>query len=218
MPFTQEQFFAVFREYNVAVWPVQWILNVLAILAIAVAAQGKRARVVNAILAGLWAWMGVAYHLAFFAEVNPAAVWFGIGFLVEAALFLWLGVVRPRIRFETTRDFRGLLGLTMITYGLVLYPAVGYLLGRRYPSTPTFGLPCPTTIFTFGLLLWAVPPVPLPIVVIPALWSLLGFSAAMSFSMTEDYGLLIAGVLAAGFIFSLRVRRIRTPRGGFADW
>jgi hypothetical protein len=31
LPFTQEQFFEIFPAYNVAVWPAQFVLNVLAI-------------------------------------------------------------------------------------------------------------------------------------------------------------------------------------------
>jgi len=213
MPFTQEQFLGVFRDYNVAVWPVQWILNLLAVVAIGLAARGQHPRVVVLILAGLWAWMGTAYHLAFFATVNRAAVWFGAAFLVEALLLLWQEVVRQSIRFEARRNLRTLLGVVLLTYALLLYPLLGYLLGRRYPSMPTFGLPCPTTILTFGLFLWAVPPLPLSVVAIPAPWSLLGFSAAMSLSVTEDYGLLIAGVLATVFIAA--ARRSHRVSGGY---
>ncbi|WP_339379209.1 DUF6064 family protein [aff. Roholtiella sp. LEGE 12411] len=35
-----------------------------------------------------------------------------------------------------------------------IYPLIGYSLERTFPSLPTFGIPCPTTIFTFGLLFW----------------------------------------------------------------
>ena len=209
MPFTQEQFFGVFRNYNLAVWPVQWLLNILAVIAIGLAARGRFARGVNLILAGFWAWMGIVYHLTFFATINRAAMLFGIAFLIEAALFLWQGTVRSRIHFRVGRNLRTLLGFVLMIYALLLYPALGYLLGRRYPSIPTFGLPCPTTIFTFGLLLWAVSPLPRSVLVIPSLWSLLGFSAAISLSVTEDYGLLIAGVLATVLIVATQpVRRV----------
>ncbi|WP_414541485.1 DUF6064 family protein [Nostoc sp. CCY0012] len=29
-----------------------------------------------------------------------------------------------------------------------MYPLIGYALGRIFPTSPTFGVPCPTTIFT----------------------------------------------------------------------
>jgi len=196
MPFSRAQFFEVFRDYNQAVWPLQWLLNLLAIVAIVLAVRGQSARLVSAILGGFWIWMGIAYHLSFFARVNRAAVVFGVLFITEGLLLLWIGVARRRLHFRVRTDSSGALGLTLITYAMLLYPALGYVIGRRYPDTPTFGLPCPTTIFTFGLLLWTVPPVPLRLLAIPAAWSLIGFSAARSLSMTEDYGLLIAAILA----------------------
>ena len=219
MPFTQEQFLGVFRDYNIAVWPAQWLLDLLAILALGLAARGKHARGVSLILALLWAWTAIVYHWTFFSRINGAAVWFGIAFLIQALVFVWFGVARRRIRFEARWNVRTLLGLVLIVYALLLYPALGYLLGRRYPSMPTFGLPCPTTIFTFGLLLWAVPPLPLSVIAVPALWSLLGFSAATSLGITEDYGLLIAALVAVPcFIHSIRLaRRADTHRAVTGD-
>jgi uncharacterized protein DUF6064 len=44
--------------------------------------------------------------------------------------------------------------------------------GHRYPEMPMFGVtPCPVTIFTFGLLLLTVRPVPRSLFVIPFVWS-----------------------------------------------
>jgi hypothetical protein len=39
-----------------------------------------------------WAWMGLVYHIGFFRFINPAALGFGIAFLVQAWLFLVWGV------------------------------------------------------------------------------------------------------------------------------
>jgi hypothetical protein len=82
-------------------------------------------------------------------------------------------------------------------YSFVIYPILGYLFGHVYPKNPTFGLPCPTTIFTFGLLLWTDKIVPKYVLVIPSIWSLIGFVAALFLGIKEDYGLLIAGVLGS---------------------
>ena len=61
---------------------------------------------------------------------------------------------------------------------------------------PTFGAPCPTTIFTLGLLLWAEPPVPRGAVVVPALWAGIGTVGAVVLGVPEDFGLTIAAVIA----------------------
>lgn len=202
VPFTAEQFLAVFGAYNRAVWPMQIVLYVVA-AAMAVLALRHRpnaGRWISGLLAFLWAWMGIVYHWGFFRSINPAALVFGALFVFQAGLFLFGGAIGSRLTFRARPDAFRVAGSVLIAYALLIYPVVGAVAGHPYPDGPIFGLPCPTTIFTFGLLLWADRPVPLWMVAIPALWSLLGASAAMSFGIVEDYLLPVAGVVASGMI------------------
>jgi hypothetical protein len=89
--------------------------------------------------------------------------------------------------------WRGVLGSIVILYGLLIYPILGHAIGHVYPGNPTFGAPCPTTIFTFGILLWSVG-LPRYVLIIPTLWSIIGFFAAVSLGIREDIGLLVAGL------------------------
>jgi hypothetical protein len=77
---------------------------------------------------------------------------------------------------------------------------LGYFLGHVYPHSPTFGAPCPTVIFTFGLLLWTDKKLPKYLLGIPLLWSLLGISAAVQWGVLEDVMLLISGLAATAMI------------------
>jgi hypothetical protein len=70
------------------------------------------------------------------------------------------------------------LGGLFVVYALVVYPLLGAALGHRFPAAPTFGLPCPTTLFTVGLLAFLRRPFPASVLVIPALWTVVGTSAA----------------------------------------
>lgn len=196
LPFTLEQFLEVFRRYNESVWPGQWLLLAAGIAAVALAMRGDRrsSRIVGALLAGLWLWMGIVYHLLFFRAINPAAVLFGVAFIVQGLLFAWLGAWRGRILLEPRRDAAGVAGGALIVYALAIYPLLGAALGHAYPASPTFGLPCPTTILTLGLLLWTRPGLPGVTYVVPLLWSAVGASAAVRLGMREDLGLLAAGV------------------------
>lgn len=198
MPFTTDQFFDVFRRYNEAVWPLQWVFVAAAVAAVAIAFRPRpqSARAVGALLAVLWLWMGAVYHLTFFRAINPAATAFGVLFLAQGALFAWFGVKQRRLAFQIRPDLVGVAGGVLIAYAIVVYPALGYLLGHRYPAAPTFGLPCPTTIFTFGLLLWTLAPMPRTLLVIPALWAAVGAVAAVQLGVPEDLGLPIAAVVA----------------------
>ena len=76
LPFTVDQFLEVFQRYNLAVWPVQWILGMLGLVAVSLALSRRRnaSRWVSGILALMWFWMAAAYHLAFFAIINRTAI------------------------------------------------------------------------------------------------------------------------------------------------
>ena len=116
MPFTIDDFLDVFRRYNEAVWPAQWILVLLALVAVVAALRGWHARVPPLILALLWLWIGTVYHLAYFRAINPAAVVFGGLFIVQAFVFLLLALRKPALTFTLRRDAGGLLGGLLIVF------------------------------------------------------------------------------------------------------
>ena len=197
IPFTIEQFFQIFENYNQAIYPIQFALILVAVTVIVLAASRKpsRNKIISGLLGLLWLWTGIVYHLIFFTAISPPAYLFGTLFIFQGLLFLYEGVARNRLSFYPSRRFDGILGAVFIAYALIVYPLIGYGLGRIFPSSPTFGTPCPTTIFTFGLLLWIDRKISLSLLIIPVLWSLVGTSAALSFGIKEDFGLLVAATI-----------------------
>jgi len=215
LPFTADQFLDVFRRYNLAVWPAQWVLVTAGVVAVllAVYARGNSGRLVSGILAALWLWMSLAYHLAFFASINRAAMFFAALFAVQAALFVWIVFRTPVISYRPKSLVSTILGAVLVGYALVIYPAISYAVGHRYPTAPTFGLPCPTTIFSLGLLVWAGTALPRRVLIVPLVWSAVGTSAAVSLGMVEDFGLLVSAI--AVVIWVPLGRRV-TPNAGTA--
>jgi hypothetical protein len=203
LPFTEEQFLNNFANYNTDVFPAQIFLYLLAGLAIYLVFSKKAnsGRLISGVLAFLWAWMGIVYHILYFSSINKLAYLFGFLFIAQAVLFLKYGVLDRKLSFRFSMDKYGLAGLAMILYGLIIYPVSGYFIGHVYPYQPTFGVPCPTTIFTFGLLLWISVKVPKQILAVPLLWSFVGFSAAFAFGILEDILLPVSGLLAVFLIW-----------------
>lgn len=210
LPFTVDQFLGVFRDYNHAVWPAQIVAYVLGVAAVLLVLKPIRrsSRIVGMILSAMWVWMGLVYHILFFSEINTAAYGFGAIFLVQGALFLRAAFGRQGLEFTFSASAYGIAGALLIAYALVIYPILGIAFGHAYPYAPVFGVaPCPTTIFTFGLLLWTKRGVSAWLVLIPALWAVIGFMAAVRLGVREDIGLLVAAVLSVGLL----MRRRRKP-------
>ncbi|MBI4183554.1 MAG: hypothetical protein HY521_06125 [Proteobacteria bacterium] len=203
LPFTADEFFSVFAAYNTATWPAPVAAYALGVLAVGLALHPfpPGGRAVSAILGLFWLWMGLVYHVGFFARINPAAYAFGGAFVAEGVLFLVVGTVRGRLAFRSRGDGYRFVGLALIAYAGVLYPLLGALAGHAYPRAPLFGVaPCPTTIFTFGTLLLAEGGVPRALLLVPTLWSLIGGSAAILLAVPEDLGLWVVGLLGTYMI------------------
>jgi hypothetical protein len=75
LPFTPDQFLAVFAAYNLAVWPAQLVAYLLSLGMVLALLRPTRwtHRIVGAGLGLMWVWTGVAYHALFFAPINKAA-------------------------------------------------------------------------------------------------------------------------------------------------
>jgi hypothetical protein len=214
LPFTVDEFFSVFAAYNNAIWPAQLLAYVLAAVALwtICTAHPWAGRVVATSLGALWVWNGLAYHLAFFAPINPAAYGFAALFVLQGLLFFGYGTVAGRLRFAGQIDWRGAFGIVLIAYAVVIYAALGYVLGHAWPNAPVFGVaPCPTTIFTFGVLMFAAGSLPVWLVVIPVVWAGVGGTAAVLLNVPEDLGLLVSGLLGAILLPSWAYGRARHP-------
>jgi hypothetical protein len=203
LPFSADQFFTVIRQYNEAVWPAQVLVLLMGLAAIALLLWKRSWSSVgiSGILALLWTWMGVVYHLAFFTSINPLAYVFGAVSLVGAAVFVWQGMLRRELEFVPRMDGKSLMGMVLMVFALLIYPAWSSIAGHAYPSLPTFGLPCPTTIFTIGMLAMAVRSKVRIALVVPTLWSLVGGQAAFLLDVPPDWGLVVAGFIALGLTF-----------------
>ena len=84
---------------------------------------------------------------------------------------------------------------------LVGVPGINAVQHSSVSRIPAFGVPCPTTIFTAGVLMLATPR-SWRLSIIPVMWSVIGGSAANLLGVRADYALPIAGIALA--IFSMQ--------------
>jgi len=202
-PFTLEDFLGVFSNYNQTVYPFQFIFYLLGftIVILLLNPITRSSRIISFILSFFWIWMGLVYFFTFFSVISPAAYLFGTIFLIEGILILNYGVYQEKLSFKFRRDRNGMTGLILVLFSLIGYPGLNYIFGHTYPASPTFGLPCPTTIFTLGILLQKDRKLPFLIYIIPLTWSLIGFTAVFKFGIIEDSALLISALLTLFLVF-----------------
>lgn len=129
LPFTPDQFFDVFAEYNrrlVAVAALWWIATI--VVALGRYDSATRAVRLSALLATLWMWNAVAYHAWLFTSINPAAWLFASLFASQSLLFA-VAAHRHWINYGVARGLRGALGASLVVYGMA-YPFLGSVSGH----------------------------------------------------------------------------------------
>ncbi|HPI20777.1 MAG TPA: DUF6064 family protein [Candidatus Kapabacteria bacterium] len=207
LPFSIEQFLNIFKIYNESIFPMQifgYLIGIICIILIFSKYKYSK-KVIFSVLAFYWIWMGLIYHIQYFSSINPIAIGFGIIFIIQGIAFLFQLFLKDSYNFEYQKKYSNISGLVLIIYGLIIYPILGMFLGHIYPYSPVFSVaPCPTTIFTFGVLLQYSGKIKIYLIIIPVLWSVIGFFAALNLGVIEDTGLLISGLLTIFCIFKNR--------------
>lgn len=203
IPFTTEQFFEIIEKYNHAVFPAQLILILSGILSLILIHQKKdsKNKIIGGFLGILWIWTGIAYHFAFFTEINKAAYVFGGFFVLQGLLFLLETFPRKKLEFEFNGKFIDYLAYVFIIFGIIIYPIILYYLENSLGRTITLGLPCPSTILTFGFLMLTRSKLSKYLLIIPALWTIVGTGAAINFNVYPDYLMPVSALIAIIYLF-----------------
>ena len=209
--FSPRTYYRLFELYNAAIWPAQ-IVAVglgLAIWALLIRARASRGRVIAAILAGCWLWVAIAFHAHRYATINTAAVYFAWAFGLEAALLIWMGIVRGRLAFERPIGLASQAGLWIYLFALVVEPLIGPLLGRSWRQVEIFGVaPDPTAVATLGILLLATGQGRWALFVVPGIWCAISGATLLAMKAPDA----CVPPLAAVLVVSLAIWQTRTRR------
>jgi hypothetical protein len=212
--FSLHSYYRLFELYNAAIWPAQILAFALGLAIWALQRRGGDGpgRLIAAILAACWLWVGIAFHAHRYATINVSAVYFAWGFALQSALLIWTGVIRGRLVFGPGRDAIGRVGIAIFLFALLLQPLIGLLLGRGWRPIEIFGVaPDPTTIATLGVLLRATGRVRWELMVVPVTWCALSGATLWTMKAPDAW---VTPTAAALFLF-LAVWKMRGwNRGG----
>jgi Family of unknown function (DUF6064) len=192
-------FLAVFERGNAAIWPMQlvWYASAAAIVGLALWPRRRASQLICLLAAAYFAWVGIV----FFGVIESGMTLWAAVFILEAILLLVAGLVRRDLVFAPRWNLASVLGAVFMFYALVAYPIIGMLGGYPLRTLPVFGLsPCVTIIFAFGLLLWARPPAPKYVLLLPLAWALNAAPANLAMGNVPDFVLILVGVITVGLL------------------
>jgi hypothetical protein len=198
---TTEQLLATFEGYNLDMWPMQVVAYLLGIVALFFAVKRTQgsSRITLAILSFLWLWTGIVFCVFYLGPLFAPGYGMGVLMIIQGVLFS-ASVMKPRASFHFGPNAYSIVGILFIAYAMIGYPLVGQFLGHNYPRMLPFGLvPCPTTVFTFGLFMMSDRKVPKYLLLIPVLFTIVAV-VPVSRGVLEDVGLIIAGVVGTVMI------------------
>ncbi len=169
--------YAVIGYYNQAIFPAQVVALLLALAALAYALWPRRGsgRVIAAILGAGWLFAGIAFLGDHYASINWAGTYYEIAFAVQGALLLGYGTLRGGLDLRFDGGVSAWAGLGLAVVAIVVHPLIERAVGRGWTEAQYVGVtPDPTCLLTLALLLMSVRRVPWWLLVIPALWAVIG--------------------------------------------
>ena len=214
--FSPQTYYRLFELYNTDIWPMQILTLALGVSILALIHWNPpwHGRVVTAILAACWLWVAWAYHLQRYATINWAATYFAATFAIEAALLIWIGVIRARLVFLPTTRALYRVGIIIYLFALIALPFISPLVGRKWVQAEIFGIePDPTAIATLGLLLLASGRTYWELLLIPLLWCATTGAILWTMGSPDTYIVPLAGLLAMVIsIYKTRLLRNRQSK------
>jgi len=170
--FSPATYWRLVERYNRDVWPLQPMAIAAGAMFLwwAAARRPAAGRVVAAMLAPVWLWVGWAFHWQRYAPINWAAEYLAMAFALQALLLFAVALIAPDADTPPGGPLPRAGGLALAVIGLVGYPLIALAAGRSWSQSEVFAvMPGPTAMTSVGLLLLAGAPRRRWLAVIPAL-------------------------------------------------
>ena len=172
--FSPASYFRRYELANTELWPGQLLLLAAGLWLwwSARRATPSTGLLVAPLLAAVWAFVAGWFLYRHYAQINLAAGWFALAFMLQAVLLLVFGVASRHRRHVLRRPVSAWHpGMLLFVYALLIHPLVGLAAGRPWQGVELFGAaPDATALATLGLLLTGYRTATWPLLVIPLAW------------------------------------------------
>jgi hypothetical protein len=204
--FSPRVYYRLIELHNQALWPLQIVALALGLLVLVLLAKRPSVarRIVPAVLAAAWLWVGWSFFWRSYATINWASPYMAPAAALQAGLLIWLATLRGSIDLTRASGGMRLAALALFGGSVLLYPlaAIG-VEGRSWRSAELFGIaPDPTALATLAAAALAAGRARWAISIVPALWC--AVSGATLWAIGADaawlppLGAMLALSLAAG--------------------
>ena len=153
--FSEMVYYRQFELYNQAIWPLHGVAILFSLL-IGYALWKKpvwAGRVISSLLVVSWLWVAWAFLYQRFHQIHIVANWYAFGFVLQAGLFVWYGVIKNCLSRYATSHLRVIIGAGGVFIALVLYPFIPLIAGRSGLQFEMFAIaPDPTVLATLAIL------------------------------------------------------------------
>ena len=214
-----EAFWSQVAAYNEATWLVAIAMIVSGAFMtwrVFLRPGAKTDRWMKVLLCFAFAWNGVIFFLIY--QENPLSRFVGAPLSLLVSLFFALDIRSQKTQFQRPRATRKRVATLIGMAVVVLYPAIGWPLGHRYPGVLLPSFPCPLTVFAIVLVAAAAPKADKKVFIALLPWALMGLPKCFgALDCYEDCILFAWGV--SGLVALIRNWRglgIEKPMGALA--
>ena len=210
--FSPRTYYRLFELYNLAIWPAQILAVGLGLTILLLWRQRGmwHGRIIATILVACWLWVAWAYFLERYDGINWAAKYFALGFLAEALLLIWTGLIRNRLLLQPGKDVASRFGIGIFCFALVVQPLIGPFVGRGWLQAEIFAIaPDPTVVATLGVML-AADRMMWELYVLPLIWC--AISGATLWTMQSPEALILPLVAVTFVVLAIWKGQARAAR------
>lgn len=199
IPFTADIYFRLLERMGETFWPLHVLTLMLGATAVFLAFK-KHGRLACLLIAPVWAFVGYAFFIQRYAELNWAGGYMGYLFFAQAILLLCITFTGVGLDSMSRTRPAAVVGTAIALTGLIGLPFIAPLTGGSWYQAEVFGIHAdPTAIVTLGLALiifrgWVM----WLITFIPAMWLLM---SGLTLSVLDATGATVLfAVLVLGLI------------------
>ena len=103
--FTLEQMLNTFANYNNTIFPLQFFVYLLGIVALLFVFKQKEysSRIIFGILSFLWLWTGIVFFMQYFGPIYKPAYGFGVVFIIQGIIYV-VSYFKSQVSFNYNKN------------------------------------------------------------------------------------------------------------------